>query len=87
MEQVPPPLVIGLDYTRDIKGSHVNVCVYQKCDGSDKNLFPIKLCFYQRVIQPKIAFISQGTGKGITDFGENITEMMFYLQLLNGPVS
>ena len=34
MDQVPPPLVICLDYTWDTKGTHGHVCFSHPCAGS-----------------------------------------------------
>ena len=63
MYQVPPPLVICLDYTWDTKCSHGPVCFYRQGAGSGGKKCNIKLCFCQRGIQPNIAVIFQGTGE------------------------
>ena len=78
MGQVPPPIMIGLDETWDTKGSHGHVNIYHPGADSYNYFCSIKTCFCQSVIQPKIAFISWVTGKGITYFEKNPTNMMCY---------
>ena len=74
MYQAPLPLVIGLDYTWDTKGSHGPVFFPQP--GADSgNSFPhIKLLFYKCVIQPNITVIFGGTGRVVADFGKQAYE-------------
>ena len=64
------PLVICLDDTWDTKVSHGPVCFSQPGAGSEKHC-SIKICFYQRGIQPNITVIFWGTGRGIVDFDKH----------------
>ena len=59
--------MIGLDDTWDIKGIHGPVCFSQPGAGSEKSFCYIKLCFRQRGIQPKIAFIFRGKWRSIVN--------------------
>ena len=68
MDQVPPPLVIFIDDTRDKKGRHGPVCFSHPCAGSREKKGSTKVCFCQRVTQPKIAVMFRGTGRSIADF-------------------
>ena len=68
MDQVPPPLVIYIDYTWGTKGRHGPVCFSHPGSGSGGGKCNIKLCFRQRGIKPKIAVIFLGTGRSITNF-------------------
>ena len=68
MDKVPLPRVIVLYDTWDKKFSHGPVCFYQPGDGSEKRFCSIKLCFRQNGIQPNIAVIFWGTGRGVVDF-------------------
>ena len=68
MDQVPPPLVIFLDYTWNKNGSHGPVFFYHPCAGSGEKKCNIKICFFQRGIQPKTAVIFWGTGRSIGNF-------------------
>ena len=68
MDQVPPPLVIFLDYTWDKKDSHGPVCFSHTGTGSGGGKFNIKLYFRQRGIQPNIAVIFRLTGGSIEKF-------------------
>ena len=68
MDQVPLPVVIGLDETWDTKGGHGPVRFSQTGAGSEKSFYSIKLCFYQHGIQPNITVIFWETGSGILDF-------------------
>ena len=52
-----------------IKKLAMDLCVfYHTGAGSEKSFCSIKLCFYQRGIQPNISFIFWGTGRSIEDF-------------------
>ena len=73
MDQVPLPLVIGLDDTWYKKASHGPVCFSQQGAGS-KFFCSIKLCFYQGGIQKYITVVFGGTGRGIADFGKQFYE-------------
>ena len=68
MDQVPIPLVIGLDDNWDKKVSHGPVCFSHPGAGSGKSVCSIKLCFCQHGIQQNITVIFWVTGRGIVDF-------------------
>ena len=64
VDQVPLPLVLGLDSTWADEGSGP-VCVSQPSSSSDKRFCTIQVLFRQRGEQPDIAVIFRGTGKKI----------------------
>ena len=68
MDQVPPPLVICLDYNWYTEVSHGPVCFSHPGAGSGEKKCNIKLCFCHRGIQPNIAVIFWGTGRSIANF-------------------
>ena len=68
MDQVPPPLVICLDYTLYTKGSYGPVCFSHPGAGSGERKCNIKLCFRHRGIQPNIAVIFRGKVESIEIF-------------------
>ena len=61
------PIVIVFDDTWDTKDSHGPVCFSQAGAGSEKRFCSIKICLFQRGIQPNITFIVWVTGRGIVD--------------------
>ena len=63
-----PPLVIGLDNTWD-KKVVMDLCVFSQTGASSRKSFcSIKLCFFQRGIQPTITVVFWGKERGIADF-------------------
>ena len=63
VDQVPHPIVIGLDDTRDTQGGYVPVCMSRLGAGADKIFCSIQTCFRQQGRQPKIVVICRGNDK------------------------
>ena len=65
VDQVPLPLVLGLDHTWTDEGRGP-VCVSQPEASSDKRFCTIQVLFRMRGEQPDIAVIFRGTGQRIS---------------------
>ena len=57
VDQVPPPILIGIDVILDKKGRHGHARFSQPGALPEKNLLSIKLYLPQRGIQPNITFL------------------------------
>ena len=75
MDQVPLPIMIGLDYTWDKKVA-MYLCVFPSQMLVLKKKSASKLCFGQHVVQLQISVIIGGTRNSITDIEKNPTNII-----------